>query len=131
MGSLADLPFAAFLLVVAGVVVLTLSPLGWIFRHWLRDRTYGDHVILGRVPEGRLDSRGRYRLNFTKLRGTCAIDGSEMMPARVPTQETPLYMTDGTTKTKYSGYELQICCRRLGHKDVRHRGKVDLSDTEG
>lgn len=82
------------------------------------------------VPEGRRDERGRDRLFLTRLRGVCAIDVSEMMPYRVPTREDTIVMTDGSTKTRCSDYELQMRCSKLGRKDPRHRGKVDLSDTE-
>ncbi|MDR1449862.1 MAG: hypothetical protein LBI84_06645 [Propionibacteriaceae bacterium] len=124
--SLGAVPQTAFWAATFGVILLTLALVGWVFRRWLRTRTYADRVILGRVPEGRLDPRGRYRLNATKLRGICAIDGSKMRPARVPTGKTPIYMADGTIKTKPSGYELQMRCSRGG----QHSVKVDLSDTE-
>lgn len=120
----------AYWAIMIGTIALVVAILGWVFWRWLRSGTYNEHVLFGRVPEGRRDDRGHNRLYFTKLRGTCAIDGSEMIPQRVPTRWETRVMPDGSPKTRYYDYILQMSCRKLGRKDNRHRGKVDLSDTE-
>lgn len=110
----------AFLL--AGLVVA-------VFRWWLRKRIYANWVVLGRVPEGRDDQHGRLRLHWTKLRGTCAIDGWPMVPARIASREDTLYMSDGSTRTKRGDFELRLVCTRAEHHKA-HQCTIDPTSTE-
>ncbi|MDR0283464.1 MAG: tetraspanin family protein [Propionibacteriaceae bacterium] len=118
-----------YVLFGVGVIVLFLAFFGWVFRKWLKRHIYGNSLVFGRVPEGRIDSRGRYHLCLTRIRGVCAIDGEAMKVRRIPTRATLFTLPDGSTRTKYSNYELRLVCSR-NPMDASHQAKIDLSDTE-
>lgn len=114
---------AAFVFIAATVVALA----GWTLWGGLRHSKYFPHAFFGVVPESRPDGR-EHRLYLTRLRGVCAIEGAKMRPRRrlVHSEDRPT--RDGGIQ-KVRNYELQMVCTR-NPSDERHRGRIDLTDTE-
>ncbi|MDR1265194.1 MAG: hypothetical protein LBK42_06420 [Propionibacteriaceae bacterium] len=105
-----------------------ISIVGWNSFFWLRRRVYGGSV-LGFTTEGRLRPSGRIGLDLVRLRGTCALCGSDMVCQNVPTQWVDLYQNGRVVRRDIKRREVQLVCTR-NPDDERHRRRIDITETE-